>query len=57
LNGIEKEDLLQQKRSLKLQINMTKDENTRLKTKMAVFQQEMDRKDKDIELLSIKLHQ
>jgi len=57
LNGIEKEDLLQQKRSLKLQINMTKDENTRLKTKMAVLQQEMDRKDKDIELLSIKLHQ
>jgi hypothetical protein len=57
LNGIEKEDLLQQKRSLKLQINMTKDESTRLKTKMAVFQQEMDRKDKDIELLSIKLHQ
>ena len=56
INGIEKEDLMQQKRSLKLQVNVTKDENTRLKTKMAILQQEMDKKDKDIEILSIKLH-
>lgn len=48
---------MQQKRSLKLQVNVTKDENTRLKTKMAILQQEMDKKDKDIEILSLKLHQ
>ena len=37
-------------------MNVTKDENTRLKTKLAFLQQELVRKDKDIEALSIKLH-
>jgi hypothetical protein len=57
MNALEKEDLMQQKRSLKLQMNVTKDENTRLKTKMAFLQQEMDRRDRDIEVLTLKLHQ
>ncbi len=38
-------------------MNVTKDENRRLKTKMAIMQQEMDRKDKDIEALINKLNQ
>lgn len=55
LNAVEKEELQQQKRTLKLQMNVMKDENIRMKTKMAFMQQEMDRKDKDIEQLSLKL--
>lgn len=57
INAIEKEDLQMEKRTLKLQNNVIKDENTRLKTKLSVFQQEMDRKDKDIETLALRLHQ
>jgi len=38
-------------------MNVMKDENMRLKTKMACIQQEMDKKDKDIETLSMRLHQ
>ena len=41
---------------MKLQFNIVKDENVRLKTKMAVLQQEMDRKDRDIEALSLKVN-
>lgn len=55
--GIEKEDLQMQKRTLKLQNNVIKDENVRLKTKVAFLQQEMDKKDKDIETLTLRLHQ
>jgi hypothetical protein len=55
-SAIEKEELIQQKRTLKMQINVMRDENTRLKTKMAFIQGEMDRKDRDIELLSLKVH-
>jgi hypothetical protein len=54
--ALEKEDLQMQKRTLKLQNNVIKDENLRLKTKMAFMQQEMDKKDKDIETLSLRLH-
>jgi hypothetical protein len=34
-----------------------KDENTRMKTKVAFLQQELDKKDRDIEILTLKLHQ
>lgn len=38
LNAIEKEDLQMEKRTLKLQNNIIKDENTRLKTKLTILQ-------------------
>ena len=56
INAIEREELQQQKQTLKLQMNVMRDENMRLKTRMAFLQQEMDHKDKDIESLSLRLH-
>jgi len=38
-------------------MNVMKDENTRMKTKVAFMQQEIDKKDKDIESLTFKLTQ
>lgn len=57
INALEKEELQQQKRTLKLQMNVIRDENMRLKTRMAFMQQEMDHKDRDIEQLTIRIHQ
>ena len=42
---------------LKVQYNVVKDENIRLKTKLQFSSQEMLRKDKEIEALSMKLQQ
>lgn len=36
-------------------MNTMKDENVKLKTKISVIQQEMTKKDKDIQILSQKL--
>ena len=57
LPSTEKEDLQHQTRAIKVQFNVLRDENMRLKTKLAFLQQEIDRRDKDIEILSVKIHQ
>ncbi len=36
-------------------MNVVRDENIRLKTKITTLQQEMDRKDKDLESLTLRL--
>ena len=56
LMSTEKEELQNQTRAIKVQFNVLRDENMRLKTKLAFMQQEIDRRDKDIEILSIKIH-
>ncbi|CDW86057.1 UNKNOWN [Stylonychia lemnae] len=56
-NYLEKEQLQNERRNLKLQMNSMKDENLRLKTKLQSNIQEMTKKDKDIEILTMKLQQ
>ena len=57
LNNVEKEELQHDKRTLKVQVNVMKDENLRLKTKVQTLQAELTKKDKDVEQLSMKLQQ
>jgi hypothetical protein len=52
---IEKEDLQNQQRNLKIQFNVTRDENIRLKTKQQIMLQDLHKKEKEIETLTYKL--
>jgi predicted nuclease with TOPRIM domain len=52
---VEKEELQNERRNLKVTMNVVKDENIRLKTKITTLQQEMDKKDKDLENLTLRL--
>jgi chromosome segregation ATPase len=52
---IEKEQLQNERRNLKLEVNQCRAENLRLKTRLQTMQADMAKKDKDIELLTIKL--
>lgn len=54
---MQKEDLQNQFRNLKIQNNMTKDENMKLKTKIQQIQQELNQRDKELEKLTLKLQQ
>jgi len=55
--GPENEDLKNQSRQLKLQINNIYDENTRLRTKMQQMENDLIKKERDIEALTFKLSQ
>lgn len=54
---MQKEDLQNQHRNLKITNNITKDENIKLKTKIQQIQQELNQRDKELEKLTIKLQQ
>ena len=54
---MQKEDLQNHQRNLKISNNITKDENTRLKTKLQQIQQELNSRDKELEKLTIRLQQ
>jgi hypothetical protein len=54
---MQKEDLQNHYRNLKITNNITKDENTRLKTKLQQIQQELNSRDKELEKLTIRLQQ
>lgn len=54
---MQKEDLQNQFRNLKIQNNITKDENVKLKTKIQQIQQELNQRDKELEKLTLKLQQ
>ena len=54
---MQKEDLQNHYRNLKITNNITKDENTRLKTKLQQIQAELNQRDKELEKLTIRLQQ
>jgi hypothetical protein len=54
---MQKEDLKNDYRNLKINNNITKDENVRLKTKLQQIQAELNHRDKEIEKLTLKLQQ
>ena len=54
---MQKEDLQNQFRNLKITNNLTKDENVKLKTKIQQIQQELNQRDKELEKLTVKLQQ
>lgn len=54
---MQKEDLQNQFRNLKITNNITKEENIKLKTKVQQVQQELNQRDKELEKLTIKLQQ
>lgn len=54
---MQKEDLQNHYRNLKITNNVTKDENTRLKTKLQQIQYELNQRDKELEKLTLRLQQ
>ena len=54
---LQKEDLQNQFRNLKVNNNLTKDENIKLKTKLQQIQSELNARDKELEKLTIRLQQ
>lgn len=54
---MQKEDLKNEFRNLKVSNNITRDENMRLKTKLQWLQSELNHRDKEIEKLTMKLQQ
>ena len=54
---MQKEDLQNHYRNLKITHNITKDENIRLKTKLQQIQQELNNRDKELEKLTLRLQQ
>jgi hypothetical protein len=52
---MQKEDIQNNYRNLKITNNITKEENTRLKTKVQQIQTELNYRDKELEKLTIKL--
>ena len=56
-NYIEKEQLQNERRNLKVQVNAMKEEMLKLKTKMQAQTAEMAKKDKDLEILTLRVQQ
>jgi len=54
---MQKEDLQNHYRNLKITNNVTRDENIRLKTKVQQMQQELNSRDKELEKLTFQLQQ
>lgn len=54
---MQKEDLQNHYRNLKITNNVTKDENVRLKTKVQQLQYELNQRDKELEKLTLRLQQ
>ena len=54
---MQKEDIQNNYRNLKITNNITKEENTRLKTKVQQIQTELNYRDRELEKLTIKLQQ
>ena len=54
---MQKEDLQNHYRNLKITNNITKDENTRLKTKLQQIQAELNQRDKELVKLTTRLQQ
>ncbi len=54
---MQKEDLQNHYRNLKVTNNITRDENIRLKTKIQQIQQELNSRDKELEKLTVRLQQ
>jgi hypothetical protein len=54
---MQKEDLQNHYRNLKITNNVTKDENIRLKTKLQQIQYELNQRDKELEKLTMRLQQ
>jgi len=53
----EKEEVRNMYRNVKIQYNITRDENTRLRTQVKNLDLDLQKKEKEIENLTLKLHQ
>ena len=56
-NRMQKEDIQNHYRNLKITNNITRDENVRLKTKLQQIQYELNQRDKELEKLTLRLQQ